>query len=160
MQFSMKNLDQLSLSEMRELLSSSRKVTWKAENTEAGYALIAAVLKAQRYSKLDKSGKGTVRRFLQKVTSTSRAQLTRLIGRWTEERKIVRRTAARPSFTVRYQREDIVLLAATDAVHEDLTGPSLRRILRREFEVFGKQEYERLSGISVSHLYNLRNSTV
>ena len=160
MQFSMKNLDQLSLSEMKELLSSSRKVTWKAENTEAGYALIAAVLKAQRYSKLGKTGKGIVRRFLQKVTSTSRAQLTRLIGRWREERKIVRRTAARPSFKVRYQGEDIVLLAATDAVHEDLAGPSLRRILRREFEVFGKQEYERLAGIAVSHLYNLRNSTV
>jgi len=79
MQFSMKNLGQLSLSEMRELLSSSRKVTWKAENTAAEYALIAAVLKAQGYRKLDKPGKGTVRRFLQKVTATSRAQLTRLI---------------------------------------------------------------------------------
>ena len=160
MQFSMKNLDQLSLSEMKELLSSSRKVTWKAENTEAGYALIAAVLKAQGYRKLDKAGKGTVRRFLQKVTATSRAQVTRLICRWMEDRKIVRRAAARPSFIVRYRREDIVLLAATDAAHEDLAGPSLRRILRREFEVFGKQEYERLSGISVSHLYNLRKSTV
>jgi hypothetical protein len=160
MQFSMKNLDQLSLSEMKELLSSSRKVTWKAESTEAGYALIAAVLKAQAYRQLGKPGKGIVRRFLQKVTSTSRAQLTRLICQWMEDRKIVRRTAARPSFTVRYQREDVVLLAATDAAHEDLAGPSLRRILRREFEVFGKREYERLSGISVSHLYNLRNSTV
>src|SRR5665213_2151669 len=94
MQFSMKNLDQLSLSEMKALLSSSRKVIWKAENTEAGYALIAAVVKAQGYRKLGKPGKGIVRRFLQKVTSTSRAQLTRLIRRWMEERKIVRRTAA------------------------------------------------------------------
>jgi hypothetical protein len=59
---------------MKELLSSSRKVTWKAENSEAGYALIAAVLKAQRYRKLDKPGKGIVRRFPQKVTATSRAQ--------------------------------------------------------------------------------------
>jgi hypothetical protein len=160
MQFSMKNLDQLSLSEMKELLSSSRRVAWKAESTEAGYALIAAVLKAQGYGKLDKPGKGTVRRFLQKVTAISRSQLTRLICRWMEDRKIVRRTAARPSFAVRYQREDIVLLAATDAVHEDLAGPSLRRILRREFEVFGKPEYQRLARISVSHLYNLRNSTV
>src|SRR5665213_2472991 len=63
-------------------------------------------------------------------------------------------------FTVRYGREDIVLLAATDAIREDLAGPSLRRIQHREFEVFGKQEYQRLAGISMSHLYNLRNSTV
>ena len=47
-------------------------------------------------------------------------------------------------------------LAATDAAHEDLSGPALRRILRRELTLFGRQEYERLSEISVSHLYNLR----
>ena len=46
---------------------------------------------------------------------------------------------------------------ATDAAHEDLSG---RRCadLRREFTLFGRQEYERLSDISVSHLYNLRRS--
>jgi len=69
MQFSMKNLDQLSLNEMEELLSSSRKVIWQTEDNEAKYAWVAAVLKAQRYSKLGKRDKGIVRRFLQKVTA-------------------------------------------------------------------------------------------
>ena len=41
------------------------------------------------------------------------------------------------------------MLAATDAAHEDLSGP---------FEVVGNQQYQRLAGLSVSHLYNLRNS--
>jgi len=160
MQFNMKNLDQLSLSEMEELLSSSRKVIWQTEDNEAKYAWVAAVLKAQRYAKLSKREKGVVRRFPQKVTSTSRAQLTRLIGQWMEDRQIVRRTAPRPEFAVRYTKEDIVLLAATDAAHEDLSGPALCHILGREFEIFGKPEYKRLAGISVSHLYNLRNSVV
>jgi len=160
MQFSMKNLDQLSLNEMEELLSSSRKVTWQTEDNEAKYAWIGAVLKAQRYGKLGKREKGVVRRFLQKVTATSRAQMTRLIGQWLENRKIVRRTAARPAFAVRYTREDIVLLAAADAAHEDLAGPAMRHILHREFTVFSKPEYERLATISVSHLYNLRKSSV
>src|SRR6185312_5004875 len=160
MQFSMKNLDQLNLREMKELLASSRKVAWGNEDVEARYALISSVLKVQGYRKMSKAGKGVVRAFLQKVTDTSRAQLTRLIGRWMRDRKIVRRAAARPEFAVRYQREDIVLLAATDAVHEDLSGPALRRILLREFEVFGRQEYQQLAGISASHLYNLRKSAV
>lgn len=160
MQFRMKNLDQLSLSEMEELLSSSRKVTWQTEDSEAKYRWIASVLKAQRYGKLGKREKGVVRRFLQKVTATSRAQLTRLIGQWTAVRQIVRRIAPRPKFTVRYTKADIVLLAATDAAHEDLSGPALRRILHREFAVFGRPDYQRLAGISVSHLYNLRQSTV
>jgi hypothetical protein len=160
MQFSMKNLEQLSLSEMEELLSGSRTVTWEPKDNQAKYKWIAAVLKAQRYAKLGKREKGVVRRFLQKVTATSRAQLTRLIGQWLEDRQIVRRTAVRPQFVVRYTREDIVLLAATDAAHEDLSGPALRHILRREFEIFGKQEYQRLAEISVSHVYNLRRSAV
>ena len=158
MQFRMKNLDTLSLSEMEQLLSGSRKITFQIEDTGERYQLIAAVLKAQRYAKLDKQGKGIVRRFLRAVTTTSRAQLTRLIARWMEERKIVRRPAVRPKFTIRYTAEDIALLAATDAAHEDLSGPALCHILRRELEVFGNQQYQRLAGLSVSHLYNLRNS--
>lgn len=154
----MKNLETLSLSEMEQLLSGSRKITFQLEDAEQKYALIAAVLKTQRYAKLHKRGKGIVRRFLQLVTTTSRAQLTRLIARWLEDREIVRRPPVRPEFRVRYTAEDVALLAATDAAHEDLSGPALCHILRREFEVFGKQEYQRLAEISVSHLYNLRNS--
>jgi hypothetical protein len=156
----MTNLEQLSLSEMEDLLSGSGKVTWQAKDIAAKYAIIAAVLKAQNYRKLNKRERGVVRQFLAKVTATSRAQLTRLIGRWMDERKIARKPAQRPRFTVRYQREDIVLLAATDAAHEDLSGPALRRILHREFAVYSNQEYERLSAISVSHLYNLRQSPI
>ncbi len=73
------------------------------------------------------------------------------------------RTAYRPSARIcgpLHQREDIVPLAATDAAHEDLSGSALRHILGRQFEIFGKPEYNRLAGISVSHLYNLRHSVV
>ncbi len=158
MQFHVKDLDKLSLSEMEQLLSGSRKVSFQIEDIEQKYELIVAVLKAQAYAKLDKRGKGIVRRFLQAVTTTSRAQLTRLIARSRKERKIVRRLAVRPEFTVRYTAEDVALLAATDAAHEDLSGPALCHILRREFEAFGNRQYQRLAGLSVSHLYNLRNS--
>jgi len=37
-----------------------------------------------------------------------------------------------------------------------LSGPATRRILEREYRQYGKPEYERLSTISVAHLYNLR----
>ena len=33
-------------------------------------------------------------------------------------------------------------------------------MMQREYDVFGKLEYVRLAGISVSHIYNLRDSTV
>jgi transposase InsO family protein len=160
MQISMKNLEKLSLSEMEDLLNGSRKITWAMPDTEAKYAFITAVLKHQSYSKLGKRERGVVKRFLAKVTATSRAQLTRLITQWMNRRMIERRPAHRPNFAQRYQKSDIVLLAATDAAHEDLSGPALRHILQREHTVFGNLKYERLSQISVSHLYNLRGSDV
>jgi hypothetical protein len=51
---------------------------------------------------------------------------------------------------------DVELLAAVDEAHETLSGPATRRILEREYQQYGKQEYVRLASISVPHLYNLR----
>ncbi len=53
---------------------------------------------------------------------------------------------------------DIRLPAAVDAAHENLSGPGVRRILQREFTVFGKPEFENLAAISAWHIYNLRQS--
>jgi transposase InsO family protein len=160
MQISMKDLEKLTLKAMEELLAGSRKIIWTTEDSHASYGFIAAVLKQQSYSKLGKRERGIVKRFLAKVTAISRAQMTRLIAQWVDRRKIERKPARRPSFARRYRNEDIHLLAATDAAHEDLSGPALRRILHREHNVFGNEEYERLSQISVSHVYNLRQSAL
>ena len=62
----------------------------------------------------------------------------------------------RHRFAQRYTRADIELLAAVDEAHETLSGPATRRILEREYQHYGKPEYERLATISVAHLYNLR----
>jgi hypothetical protein len=75
-----------------------------------------------------------------------------------EARMIAAKRPARRRFATRYTDEDARLLAEVDAAHEELAGPAVRRILRREYEVFSHQEYKRLAGISVSHLYNLRRS--
>jgi transposase InsO family protein len=96
-------------------------------------------------------------RFLTKVSGLSRAQITRLIAAWIKTPRARRRPAQRPSFPRRYSHADVVLLAEVDAAHEELSGPATRRILEREFKFFGKPECQALSGISVSHIYNLRH---
>src|SRR5271163_1014362 len=57
-------------------------------------------------------------------------------------------------------RQGVARAAATlhreDDRHETLSGPATRRILEREYQQYGKQEYARLASISVSHIYNLR----
>jgi len=157
MTFLMENLERLTLTEMEEFVRSNRSVKIDAAS-DSDYALIEHVLCAQVYRRLKKRAKGTVRRFLSKVTGFSRAQVTRLIGRWQQTRRVQRKPAQHPHFPRRYSAEDAALLAAADAAHEELSGPAVRHILQREFAVYGRPEYERLAEISVSHIYNLRRS--
>lgn len=43
-----------------------------------------------------------------------------------------------------------------DEAHETLSGPATCKILEREYQLYKQDEYERLAGISVAHLYRLR----
>ena len=155
----MQNIERLTLDQIREFVEGSRSIGFAAPQREAIYEFIERVLKSQQYRRINRGQKGIVRRFLVKMTGLSRAQLTRWIGRWMQTRRVQRKPACRPSFPRRYTVADITLLVGVDAAHEDLSGPAARRVMQREHQVFGKVEYERLAGISVSHIYNLRNST-
>ncbi len=72
------------------------------------------------------------------------AQISRLIARWRERGVIQPQASRRHRFPTRYTPDDIVLLSKVDAAHEGLSGPAVRRILQREYGVYGKADYKRL----------------
>jgi len=100
-----------------------------------------------------------VRRYLERVSGLSRAQLTRLIQQFRETGSI-RDRRGRPAkpFPRRYTDADIRLLAEVDALHGTLSGPATRKLCERACQVFGDTRFERLARISNGHLYNLRHS--
>jgi hypothetical protein len=98
----MENLERLSLSEMEEFIKGNGRVRIGRADAGDAYGLIERVLRAQRYRQLKKSGKGTVRRFLTKVTGLSRAQVTRLIARWMLTRRVEKKPARRAKFAARH----------------------------------------------------------
>ena len=154
----MNNLEQLTLAEMEEFVANHRHLRWSATGQESVYDLIERVLKAQKYRHLGKGQKGVVKRFLSKVTAMSRAQLTRLVRRWMDTRRIERHPGRRPNFARRYTMADIAVLAEVDAAHQDLSGPAVRHLCQRGWTVYQDKKFERLAGISSSHIYNLRKS--
>ena len=111
----------------------------------------------QQYALLGKAARGLVRRYIEKMSGLSRAQVTRLIALYTASGRVQVTVYRRRRFTQLYTRADIELLAAVDEAHETLSGPATRRILEREHELYNKPEYVRLATISVAHLYNLRH---
>jgi transposase InsO family protein len=148
--------ENLSLERIGAFLQASQDIRFTGEKREQVYAWIEQLLRQQQYCQQGRKARGLLRRYIEKMTGLSRAQVTRLIGRYQASGTVQAEAYRRHRFPQRYTRADIELLAAVDAAHESLSGPATRRILEREYQQYGKPEYQRLAAISVAHLYNLR----
>ena len=146
----------LSLEQIRVFLSASEEIEFCGQDRVEIYGWLAGLLCRHEYWVRKKEEKGLLRQYAEKVSGMSRAQITRLIGRYKKEGGLCARPYRRHRFGLKYTRADVELLAGVDEAHETLSGPATRRILEREYEVFGRKPYERLAKISVAHLYNLR----
>jgi transposase InsO family protein len=148
----------LSLDEIRAFLAASGEVAFAGVSREEVYGFVNQVLRRQRYQGLKRGGRGLVRRYLAKMTGLSRAQVTRLIGRYLEGEEVKPTPYRRHRFAPRYTREDVGLLAEVDEAHEGLSGPATHKLLQRAWYDFGERRFERLAELSVSHLYRIRKS--
>jgi len=150
--------EKLSLEAIGRFVAASEELRVEGENRQQVYGWVEQVLVRQEYAQQGKAARGLVRRYVEKMTGMSRAQVTRLIARYTATGQVRPTIYRRRRFPGLYTRADVELLASVDEAHETLSGPATRRILEREVELYGKQEYVRLAAISVAHLYNLRKS--
>ena len=154
----MQEMENPSLEQIQAFLETSQEVHFHAEGRVDIYAWVDRTLRQQNYPKLGRDQKGLVRRYLQKMTGLSRAQMTRLIMQFAKTKAVKPTACRRRRFPRRYTAADVALLVAVDHAHGCLNGPATRAILAREYTVFGHLEYKRLATISVAHLYNLRHS--
>ena len=153
----MHEAEKLTLDQIEAFLNASEEIRFEGENREQVYGWVEQVLRQQQYEKQGRKARGLLRRYLEKMTGLSRAQVTRLIARYRASGELQPAPYRRHRFPQRYTRADIELLATVDEAHETLSGPATRRILQREYQDYGKPEYQRLASISVAHLYNLRH---
>ena len=126
---------------------------------EKRYTWIAKTLNRTGYFHLSKKEKSTVREYLFKVTGYSRAQLTRLIEQYRECHWVGKKVSTRNRFSCKYRQEDIILLTRLDEAHQTLSGAATKKLCERAHRIYGDKSYERLSTISIAHLYNLRRGS-
>jgi transposase InsO family protein len=158
LKISLRNGERLSLEQIRAFLEASDEMEFEAVHRTEVYEWMTKVLCEQEYWKQKRAVKGTLRRYLAKMTGLSRAQVARLIHRYRESGAVREKNYRRNRFVQRYSAADIALLSAVDEAHENLSGLATRKILYREFHEFGDQRYARLAAISAAHIYNLRKS--
>ena len=154
----MKNGERLSLEQIRAFLKASEEFRFEASKRKERYDWVTGALVEHEYNGQRREAKGVLRQYIGKMTGLSRAQVTRLIGRYQESGMVQERGYRRNRFARRYTPADIEQLAAVDEAHETLSGPATQKILYRELYEYGDERYRRLSTISVPHIYNLRKS--
>jgi transposase InsO family protein len=154
----MKNGERLSLEQIRTFLAASEEFRFEANNREEIYGWVTRTMVEQEYGGQKREAKGLLRRYVEKMTGLSRAQVTRLIGQYLESGTVKERNYHRNRFAMQYQAADVALLSAVDEAHETLSGPATQKILYREFYEYGDERYQRLATISAPHIYNLRKS--
>ena len=128
------------------------------ESIEKKYAFVDKTLKKFCYSKLSKKDKKVVLWYIQKVTGYKKERVYQLVGR-AEKGSLKKALYQRIKPHKIYTSFDVKRLENTDELHLRLSEDATKEILRREYEVFGKKEFQTIARISHSHISNLRKSS-
>ena len=152
----MKNDNLSTIEDLEVFLQGNTGVSIKIKGREERYTFIRDTLIQFNYLQLRKRDRGTVKRYIQKLTHYEERQLKRLVREW--KRKGLRYTKgrARGAAQPKYSVDDIALLIQTDIAQEARSAVATKETLAREYVVFGKMEYENIARISTGHIYNIR----
>ena len=156
------NINKLTtIEQLVDFLDGNQAVAYQLRlSKDENYRQVAQLLIRYHYRTQSRKAKGIIKCFLAKVTGYSRAQLTRMISQYVKAGRVERHQRTARGFTPRYLSEDIVRLAKLDERHDTPSGAMIKKLCERAFHVFHETAYARLAGISIAHIYNLRQSRI
>ena len=96
---------------MAGFVAASEEIRFEGENRHQVYAGWSRFCCQQEYRQQGKAARGLMRRYIEKMTGMSRAQVTRLIGRYAASGRVQPTVYRRRRFPERYTRAGIELLA-------------------------------------------------
>ena len=157
----MNEKDLNTVDQVQQFLIGTQLIAFQILDDKASrYKWIQSTLIRFNYDRLKRLEKGILIRYMAKISGYSRRQLSRLIQQQRRVGRLVRRQRTNNGFARRYSNADIQLIATLDSLHDQPNGKALKKLCERAYQVFDDAAYERLSTISVAHLYNLRKSKV
>src|SRR3989344_7485304 len=150
-----------SLAQIKEYLQVNAGIKFTAVSRKEKYKWINNILTKFRYVRLkSKKERGILKEYICRMTGMKPRQLKRLITKKIQNPTVPITLSSnwgkKNRFTTVYGPAEIILLAETDNLHQRLNAYATKQILLAEYEIFGDVKFKRLSGISVSHIYNLR----
>lgn len=150
-----------SIAQIQAFLHASQQVPvcLLSESIDKKYTFIDETLKKFAYQTLRKKDKKIVLWYLRKVTGYKKERLYQLVS--IAEKGTLRKSLYHRVHPAKiYTSSDIKRLEKTDELHLRLSENATKEILRREYEVFGKKEYQTIARVSHAHITNLRHSPI
>jgi hypothetical protein len=150
-----------SVAQLDELVKFTRQANFKNnESKEVVYKWISDTLGKFRYFSEKKKNKNIIKTYIKTMTGYSDSQVDVLIKRKKITSCIVLKKRTQNSFERFYTVEDIGLLADVNDLYQGQNGAALKKVLQDMYVKYCDNRFERLSKISVSHLYNLKRTRI
>jgi len=147
-----------SIPQLKEFLKGTQKVPFSLEDrsVDEKYGFIRETLKRFSYKGLPRKQKRIILSYLKKMTGYKKRRVYQLVAR-AENGELKTLPYQRIHSHKIYTGSAIKLLERTDELHLRLSEAATKEILRREFEVFGRSEYQTIAKVSHAHITNLRH---
>lgn len=149
----------VSVAQLKEFAKLSNSAKFKSNSSKVEtYEWVGTTLNKFKYSSLKKKEKSIVKKYIMKMTGYSDGAVDKLIARKKKFGKIFVKERTQNIFTKFYEGNDIELLAEVSNVTLNQNGYALREMCKSMYLDFNDLRFEKLSKISVSHLYNLKKT--
>jgi len=146
--------------QVRQFLEGSEAVEFRGLTAKEKYYWIEEVLIRFRYHRLKRAEKGVIRRYIKKVMGYSRSQVSRLIAEYKRTGRLKKVEYRDTAFPASIPHQKLGYWPEQMNCMGGVSGPATKKIMEREYEVYGHAEFGNISQISVAHLYNLRRSNI
>ena len=149
-----------SVAQLRELVKLGKCVRFESRNVEETYEWIGRTLGRFRYFGESKKNRSVIKEYLITMTGYSEGQIDKLIRRKRDIGLVVLKKRTQHTFPRIYTPSDTILLAEVAQASQYPNGFALRQNLNDMYRMYGDQRFERLANISVSHIYNFKQTNI
>lgn len=158
MHITMQDAKVITMAEIRAIIKNNQVLKFKGVEKKEVYEWIASVFTRLKYhvGKTTKADRRDLLTYIVMHTGYSRIQVKRFAQAKRTYGKLIIRPRSQNGFQTFYTPTDVALLVELDNAHSRLSGKATKALITRAYTVYDDLRFERLSHISVSHLYNLR----
>jgi hypothetical protein len=150
----------VSVAQLSEFAKFAKHVKFNSNNKKQAYEWVGKTLGKFHYHSETKKNRGIIKNYIIGVTGYSSDNVDKLIARKKKYGKVFLKERTQHTFPRFYTKKDISLIAEIGNMYRGQNGYAMKKVFSDMYKLYDDFEFERLSYISVSHIYNLKQTEV